>query len=156
MSKQCPYCKELSPDDFGKCQWCGKTFDGFVETKENFIASKQEPVMQEEIQPKQQVSKHPTKKRFYSLIFVIYYYLSYKIGFILLKNLTKGYSVKSFLLFITFLILFGLSSGYFGKKILQNKRSLPALIIGGIVILLTFLLFPILSEMVFNKFVPKP
>jgi len=27
MSKQCPHCKSRNPDEFEKCQWCGKRFD---------------------------------------------------------------------------------------------------------------------------------
>ncbi|MFA5780091.1 MAG: hypothetical protein WC947_08125 [Elusimicrobiota bacterium] len=53
MSKQCPHCKELSPDNFEKCQWCAKRFDepGANITEEslqskNPIATKTDATMQ--------------------------------------------------------------------------------------------------------------
>ena len=57
MSKQCPHCKELSPDGFDKCQWCSRGFDGYVEAKENCSVDKQElsemTTNQEEIKEKE-------------------------------------------------------------------------------------------------------
>ncbi|MFA5780505.1 MAG: hypothetical protein WC947_10265 [Elusimicrobiota bacterium] len=53
MSNQCPHCKELSPDNFEKCQWCAKRFDEPVANiteeslqSKNPIATKTDDTMQ--------------------------------------------------------------------------------------------------------------
>jgi|GEM_PF-102015 len=41
MSKKCSHCKELSPDDFEKCQWCGNIFPESVKADINSPVNKQ-------------------------------------------------------------------------------------------------------------------
>jgi len=77
MPKQCPHCKSLNPDEFEKCQWCGKGFDEPVEkekTEQNIksIPDAKSPLSEEEAEGIYQtviMNKKPYLK--YFLIFLI-------------------------------------------------------------------------------------